>query len=75
LDDTVDTTEFSSYLDVSLEGDNTVIKVSNSGDFENAQQTITVQDVNLFEGIDFSDSAAVSTALQNMIDAGKLITD
>ena len=75
LDDTVDTTEFSSYLDVSLEGDNTVIKVSNSGDFENAQQTITVQDVNLFEGIDFSDSAALSTALQNMVDAGKLITD
>ena len=75
LGDSVDTTDFSSYLDVRLEGDSTVIKVSSSGDFDHAEQVITVQDVNLFEGIDFSDSDALSTALQNMVDAGKLITD
>ncbi len=75
LDATVNTTDFASYLDISLEGADTVIKVSNSGDFQNAQQIITVQDVNLFAGIDYNDSAALSTALQNMVDAGKLITD
>ena len=71
----MNTTDFASYLDISLEGADTVIKVSNSGDFQNAQQIITVQDVNLFAGIDYNDSAALSTALQNMVDAGKLITD
>jgi hypothetical protein len=75
LADTVDTTDFSSYLDVSLEGASTVLRISNTGDFEHADQVITVQDVNLFEGVDFSDTAALTTALQNMVDSGKLITD
>ena len=75
LADTVDTTDFSSYLNVSLEGASTVLRISNTGDFEHADQVITVQDVNLFEGVDFSDTAALTTALQNMVDAGKLITD
>jgi hypothetical protein len=75
LADTVDTTDFSSYLDVSLAGASTVLRISNTGDFEHADQVITVQDVNLFEGVDFSDTAALTTALQNMVDSGKLITD
>ncbi len=75
LADTVNTTDFSSYLNVSLEGASTVLRISSTGDFAHADQVITVQDVNLFEGVDFSDTAALTTALQNMVDAGKLITD
>ena len=77
LVDSVDTTDFASYLDVSMSGDgvSTVIKVSNTGDFENAEQTITVQDVNLVAGVDLDDTAALATALQNLVDAGKLITE
>ncbi len=75
LADTVDTTDFSSYLNVSLEGASTVLRISSTGDFEHADQVITVQDVNLFQGVDFSDTAALATALQNLVDAGKLITD
>ncbi|RPI69978.1 MAG: type I secretion C-terminal target domain-containing protein, partial [Ignavibacteriae bacterium] len=75
LADTVDTTDFSSYLNVSVDGASTVLRISSTGDFEHADQVITVQDVNLFEGVDFSDTAALSTALQNMVDSGKLITD
>ena len=75
LGDSVDTTDFASYLDVSLDGASTVIKVSNTGDFENAEQTITVQDVNLMAGVELDDSAALATALQNLVDAGKLITE
>ncbi len=75
LDATVNTADFASYLKIDFEGTDTVIKVSNSGDFQNAQQIITVQDVNLFVGVDYNDSAALSAALQSMVDAGKLITD
>ena len=75
LADSVNTTDFSSYLDVSLDGASTVLRVSSTGDFAHADQVITVQDVNLFEGVNFNDSAALATALQNMVDAGKLITD
>jgi|GEM_PF-3386642 len=75
LGDSVHTTDLSSHLDVSLDGNSTVLKISNTDDFDHAEQVITVQDVNLFEGIDLSDSAAFNTALQNMVDAGKLVTD
>ena len=60
---------------MSGDGVSTVIKVSNTGDFENAEQTITVQDVNLVAGVDLDDTAALATALQNLVDAGKLITE
>ena len=77
LGDTTNTADFSSYLDISLAGDgvSTVIRVSNTGDFDNAEQTITVQDVNLVAGVDLDDSVALNAALQSLVDAGTLITD
>jgi len=51
------------------------LKVSSTGDFDHADQIITVQDVNLFEGIDFNDSNALNSAIQDMVNAGKLITE
>ena len=69
--------DFPASLDARCVGDGvrTVIKVSNTGDFNNAEQTITVAGVNLVDGVDLADSIAMATALQNLVDAGKLITD
>ena len=50
-------------------------KISNSGDFDNAEQTITVAGVNLLDGVDLDDGAAVAAALQQLVDAGKLVTE
>ena len=76
--DGVDTTDFSSYLNVEVtESGDTVIKVNSDGDFKgnpsdanNVDQVITVAGVDLLDGFD-----DVNTALQSMVDAGKLITD
>jgi len=77
LDSAVDTADLSSYLDIGLSGDgaSTVIRVSNSGDFEHADQVITLEGVNLLGGVDLNDPAALNDALQHLVDAGKLITD
>ena len=77
LEDTTDSADYDSYLDVSLgeDGVSTVIKVSNTGDFDNAEQTITVQGVNLVDGVDLNDSVALNAALQQLVDAGKLVTE
>ena len=77
LEDTTDSADYASYLDVSLgeDGVSTVIKVSNTGDFDNAEQTITVQGVNLVDGVDLNDSVALNAALQQLVDAGKLVTE
>ena len=73
----LDTTDLSQFLDVGLadDGASTVIKVSASGDFGSADQVITVQDVDLFAGVDFGDLSAVNSALQSLVDAGKLIAE
>jgi hypothetical protein len=73
----LDTTDLTQYLEVGLteDGASTVIKVSASGDFAAADQVITVQDVDLFAGVDFADMSAVNSALQSLVDAGKLIAD
>jgi hypothetical protein len=77
LDSSVDRGDFSSYLEVGLadDGASTVLRVSSAGDFANADQTITLQDVNLLDGVNLDDSAALHAALQHLVDAGKLITD
>jgi hypothetical protein len=72
----VDTTDLSQVLEVGLADDvSTVIKVSAAGDFAAADQVITVQDVDLFDGVDLDDLSAVNSALQSLVDAGKLIAD
>ncbi|MFG6160126.1 type I secretion C-terminal target domain-containing protein, partial [Halomonas sp. 1390] len=69
--------DLTSYLKVSLDGDNTVIEVSSSGDFKGTpsdgnevDQTIVLQDVDLVTG--FDDPAAI---IQNMIENGQLDID
>ena len=73
----LDTTDLSQFLEVGLadDGASTVIRVSASGDFGSADQVITVQDVDLFAGVDFGDLSAVNSALQSLVDAGKLIAE
>jgi hypothetical protein len=73
----LDTADLTQFLEVGLadDGASTVIKVSASGDFASADQVITVQDVDLFAGVDFGDLSAVKSALQSLVDAGKLIAD
>jgi hypothetical protein len=73
----LDTADLTQFLEVGLadDGASTVIKVSASGDFASADQVITVQDVDLFAGVDFGDLSAVNSALQSLVDAGKLIAD
>ena len=73
----LDTADLTQFLEVGLadDGASTVIKVSASGDFASADQVITVQDVDLFADVDFGDLSAVNSALQSLVDAGKLIAD
>ena len=73
----LDTADLSQFLEVGLadDGASTVIKVSASGDFGSADQVITVKDVDLFAGVDFGDLSAVNSALQSLVDAGKLIAE
>ena len=52
-----------------------VVDFSASGDFASADQVITVKDVDLFAGVNFDDQFAVNSALQSLVDAGKLIAD
>ena len=73
----LDTADLSQFLEVGLadDGASTVIRVSASGDFASADQVITVKDVDLFAGVNFDDQFAVNSALQSLVDAGKLIAD
>jgi hypothetical protein len=73
----LDTADLSQFLEVGLadDGESTVIRVSASGDFASADQVITVKDVDLFAGVNFDDQFAVNSALQSLVDAGKLIAD
>jgi len=69
--------DISSVVEIGLSGDgaSTVIRVSNTGDFAHADQTITLEGVNLLGGVDLDDPAALSAALHNLVDAGKLVTE
>jgi hypothetical protein len=80
LADGVDTSDFSSYLNVEVnESGDTVIKVNSDGDWKGnpsddlgaTDQVITLEGVDLMA--DFGND--VNAALQSMVDAGKLITD
>ncbi|MCJ8299607.1 MAG: type I secretion C-terminal target domain-containing protein, partial [Pseudomonadales bacterium] len=69
--------DLSSYLNVSFDGENTLIEVSASGSFADQQadasqidQTISLQGVDLIGGID-----NVDTVIQGLLDNGNLIID
>jgi hypothetical protein len=68
--------DLSAYLNVSFDGNDTVIEVSNAGGFSGGvtddvqiDQTITV------EGVDLMGSDDLAAAIQNMLNNGQLITD
>jgi len=68
--------DLSAYLNVSFDGSDTVIEVSNAGGFSGGvtdgvqiDQTITV------EGVDLMGSDDLAAAIQNMLNSGQLSTD
>jgi hypothetical protein len=68
--------DLSAYLNVSFDGNDTVIEVSNAGGFSGGvtdgvqiDQTITV------EGVDLMGSDDLAAAIQNMLNSGQLSTD
>ena len=73
----LDATDLSQFVDVGLadNGASTVLKFSSSGDFNSADQVITLQGVDLFADVDLGGPSALNAALQNLVEAGKLITE
>ncbi|TXS88895.1 type I secretion C-terminal target domain-containing protein, partial [Parahaliea maris] len=69
--------ELSSFLNVSFDGTNTIVEVSNSGSFEgNAGDADKVDHTVTFEGIDLvTGHDDMASIIQNMLDSGKLTVD
>ena len=66
-----DTPELDKYLDLSTVEDDTVLRISNSGDPDNAvDQIIVIDDVDLLAGFEDAD-AAIKSLLEN----GQLVID
>ncbi|NQX87328.1 MAG: retention module-containing protein [Halioglobus sp.] len=71
-----DTADLSAYLDVGFDGSDTVIRVSSSGAFaDNPVNATTVDQTITLEGVDLVGGNDSATAIQQMKDAGNLITD
>ncbi len=68
--------DLSSYLDISFNGDDTVIRVSATGAFEGTGEDAHRVDRTItLEGVDLVGANELDTVIQNMLDAGQLITD
>ena len=68
--------DLSSYLNISFDGENTVIEVSSTGALTAGETDgVSVDQTIVLEGVDLVGANELATVIQDMLDNGQLITD